>query len=63
MTWRSFRQWHEVAWLDHKFERNMVNVTAEYDLQENGQVSVLNTGYNEAKERWEQASAKLKFGW
>ncbi len=43
---RYMGKWFEVARLDNKFERNLVNVTAEYALLENGAVSVTNRGYN-----------------
>jgi apolipoprotein D and lipocalin family protein len=37
--------WYEVARLDHKFERNLVGVTATYTFLKNGKFRVLNQGY------------------
>lgn len=54
-------QWYEVARLDFRFERNLINTTADYQLGEDGQVKVLNTGYNVLKGKWEQAHGNLKF--
>ena len=36
--------WHEVARLDHSFERGLIDVTAEYTLNADGSVRVLNSG-------------------
>ncbi len=32
--------WYEIARLDHRFERGLTNVSAEYSLKENGQIRV-----------------------
>lgn len=53
--------WHEIARLDHSFERGLTQVTAEYSLREDGGVSVLNKGYDSAKERWKTADGKAYF--
>jgi apolipoprotein D and lipocalin family protein len=36
--------WHEVARMDHRFERGLTDVTAEYTLQADGMIRVLNSG-------------------
>lgn len=54
--------WYEIARLDHSFERGMSRVTAEYTLQEDGTVRVVNRGYVEAKNRWKTAEGKARFG-
>lgn len=54
-------KWYEIARLDFKFERNLNNTTAEYSLNENGTIAVLNKGYNTKKEKWEEANGKAKF--
>jgi hypothetical protein len=38
--------WHEIARLDHSFERGLTNVTAEYGARPDGGISVLNRGYD-----------------
>ena len=53
--------WYEVARLDHSFERGLSNVTAQYSWNDDGTIAVLNRGYNEAKQKWEQAEGKAKF--
>jgi lipocalin len=37
--------WYEVARYDHRFERNLVGVTATYSMREDGKIKVLNSGY------------------
>lgn len=54
-------KWYEIARFDYKFEKNLDNVTAEYSLKENGNVKVLNKGYNYIKNKWESAEGKAKF--
>lgn len=35
-----------IARLDYRFEKNMNNVTAEYSVNEEGGIKVVNKGYN-----------------
>lgn len=42
---RYLGQWYEVARFDHSFERDMVGVTADYELLDNGKIKVINRGY------------------
>ncbi|WP_088654931.1 lipocalin family protein [Geofilum rhodophaeum] len=53
--------WYEIARKDFKFERNLNNTTAEYSLNEDGSIKVVNRGYNTVKEEWTQAIGKAKF--
>ena len=53
--------WYEIARMDHKFERDLSNVTAEYRLKEDGGVRVLNRGFNTVKSEWEEAEGKAYF--
>ncbi len=53
--------WYEIARLDHRFERGLSNVTAEYSLNEDGTVAVVNRGYNEEENTWQEATGKAKF--
>jgi apolipoprotein D and lipocalin family protein len=53
--------WYEVARMDHKFERGLSNVTAEYSLREDGGVRVLNRGFKAAKGEWDEAEGKAYF--
>ncbi len=56
-----YGKWYEVARLDHRFERGLQRVTAEYSAGENGRVVVKNRGYNEAKGEWSEAVGTAKF--
>lgn len=58
---RYMGKWYEIARLDFRFERNLNNTTAEYNLNEDGTVKVVNRGYNTVKNKWEEADAKAKF--
>jgi len=53
--------WYEVARLDHRFERGLDNVTAEYSLLDSGNVSVKNRGYSQKKQMWREANGRAKF--
>ncbi len=50
--------WHELARLPNRFENDLVNVTAEYSLKEDGSVRVLNRGFNTRTRDWEEAEGK-----
>ncbi len=51
--------WYEIARLDHRFERGMSNVTANYSMRNDGGVSVVNRGYKAGE--WEDATGKAYF--
>ncbi|RVU86654.1 lipocalin [Leucothrix sargassi] len=53
--------WYEVARLDHSFERGLEKVSAQYSLNPNGSVKVVNRGYSPAKKKWNEAVGKAKF--
>ena len=53
--------WHEIARLDHRFERGMSHVTATYSMREDGGVKVVNRGYKVADGEWEEATGKAYF--
>lgn len=58
---RYLGKWYEIARLDFKFERNMNNTTAEYSLNDNGTIKVVNRGYDTLKLEWKKAEGKAKF--
>jgi apolipoprotein D and lipocalin family protein len=39
-------KWFEIARFDFRFERNMSHTTAEYSLNSDGTIKVVNSGYN-----------------
>ncbi|GAA4494018.1 lipocalin family protein [Pseudaeromonas paramecii] len=53
--------WHEVARLDHRFERGLSQVTAQYSLRDDGGVRVINRGYDAATGSWQQAEGRAYF--
>lgn len=53
--------WYEVARLDHRFERGMTNVTANYSMRDDGGVRVLNRGFKTKKGEWDEAEGKAYF--
>ncbi|NDL61455.1 outer membrane lipoprotein Blc [Acerihabitans arboris] len=53
--------WHEIARLDHRFERGLDHVTAHYSLRDDGGVNVINKGFSPAKQRWQQSNGKAYF--
>ena len=58
---RYLGKWYEIARLNHVFERNLDQVTAEYSLREDGNIRVLNRGYNTAKQQWQNIEGRAKF--
>lgn len=53
--------WHEIARLDHTFERGLINVTADYAMREDGGVKVTNRGYKAAAGEWKQVVGRAYF--
>ena len=53
--------WHEIARLDHSFERGLTRVTAEYSARPDGGLRVVNRGYDAAKGAWKEAVGKAYF--
>lgn len=58
---RYLGKWYEIARLDHTFERNLSNVTAEYSLRERGGIDVLNKGYDKRKGEWREIKGVARF--
>lgn len=54
-------KWYEIARLDFKQERNLNNTTAEYSLNDDGTIKVVNRGYNYVKNENTEAEGKAKF--
>ena len=50
--------WYEIAKYDHSFERGMDNAMAEYILQDNGTVFVMNTAWKDGKFKVAEGKAK-----
>ena len=58
---RYLGRWHEVARLDHSFERGLVDVTAEYSLHDDGAIRVINSGTDSETGEREQAEGRAVF--
>ncbi len=52
--------WYEIARFDFKYEKDLKNVTATYSLQGNGQIKVVNKGYNYVTNNQTEAVGKAK---
>lgn len=53
--------WYEIARFDFRFEKDLDNVSAQYSLNKEGNVIVLNSGYNYKKAEWKKADGLGKF--
>ena len=53
--------WHEIARLDHSFERGLTDVTATYDINPDGSISVLNRGFDAEEGEWREAEGVARF--
>lgn len=54
-------RWYEIARLDHRFERGLSRVSANYEIQSDDSVRVINRGFNAETEEWEEAIGKARF--
>lgn len=58
---RYLGKWHEIARLDHSFERGLTQVTAEYSLRDDGGIKVINRGLDTENNAWKTAEGKAYF--
>ncbi|WP_045859176.1 lipocalin family protein [Teredinibacter purpureus] len=58
---RYLGKWHEIARLDHRYERGLEQVTATYSMADNGSVVALNRGFSTKKKEWKEAKGKAVF--
>ena len=54
-------KWYEIARLDHRYERGLDNVSAEYSVREDNSVVVKNRGFSQKKQEWKEAIGKAYF--
>lgn len=54
-------KWYEIARLDNSFERGLSHVTANYSLNSDGTVQVVNRGWDNGTSEWKEAMGKAKF--
>jgi apolipoprotein D and lipocalin family protein len=53
--------WYEIARLDHRFEKGLDRVTANYVLREDGGIDVVNRGFSVGDKTWKEAHGKAYF--
>lgn len=53
--------WYEIARLENSFEKGLEQVTANYSIQPDGTIKVVNRGFNPQKNDWSEAIGKAKF--
>lgn len=58
---RYLGKWYEIARLDHRFEKGLSKVTAEYSPRGDGGLKVVNRGYAAADGSWKEAVGKAYF--
>ena len=58
---RYLGQWHEIARLDHSFERGLSKITADYSLREDGGIDVVNRGFSAENDAWKEALGRAYF--
>lgn len=52
--------WYEIARMDSRFEKNLINVTATYGLNDNGSISVKNRGFDTTSNKWSDIEGKAR---
>jgi len=53
--------WYEIARLDHSFERGLSKVSAQYSINDDSSVKVVNRGWKDEEQSWSEAIGKAKF--
>ena len=53
--------WYEIARLDNTFEKGLEQVTANYSIEPDGTLKVVNRGFSPEKNDWSEAIGKAKF--
>ena len=58
---RYLGKWYEIARLDHRFERGLTQISAEYSMRPDGGLKVLNRGYSKEMQEWSEAEGRGYF--
>lgn len=54
-------QWYEIARFDHRFERGLVGCMANYSINDDGTIKVLNTGYEDSLDgKYKESEGKAR---
>lgn len=54
-------KWYAIKRLDHRFERGLTDVTAEYELLDDGRVRVVNRGLDPEACQWREVEGTARF--
>ncbi|MBP7370828.1 MAG: lipocalin family protein [Arenimonas sp.] len=54
-------KWYEIARINHRFEKGLSKVTAEYSLRDGGGIKVVNRGYSAKDQQWRESVGKAFF--
>ncbi len=54
-------KWYEIARIDFRYEKDLNNTTADYSLNNDGSIKVVNRGFNYKTMKWQQAVGRAKF--
>ena len=55
---RYLGKWYEIVRMDHSFERNLSNVTAQYSKRTDGGIEVINQGFDEESGKWKDITGR-----
>jgi apolipoprotein D and lipocalin family protein len=58
---RFLGRWYEIARMDNRFEKNLINTTAFYSQEEDGTIKVINRGYDFMKDKKKKSTGKAQF--
>ncbi len=58
---RYLGHWHEVARIEHSFERGLIQTSATYSRNQDGTVKVVNRGYDPITKKWKEAEGTARF--
>jgi apolipoprotein D and lipocalin family protein len=50
--------WYEIMRLPNRFEEGLENITATYTLQKDGEIKVINRGYDTEESEWSEADGR-----
>lgn len=53
--------WYEIARFDFKFERGLSKTTANYSMNDDGSIHVVNRGYDAEKGKWKESVGRAVF--
>ena len=58
---RYLGHWHEIARIEHSFERGLIQTSATYSRNDDGTLRVVNRGYDPLSKKWKEAEGTGRF--